>query len=339
MHLSAADIQDMQGIRTVHLLNPEAVWITRALGDAAGLRQLGVHMVIVEPGHRSGEYHGHHFEEECFYILAGTGTAVLGEQIVRVGPGDFIGVPAGGPAHELVNDGSEPLMFLAVGQRLDHDVVDFPRRGQRLYRHHNAADLVPLQALDAGLAHPEGASAFPPPFTAPAPPVVAAGAPVQSSPVTVVLPVRVRLLPIGPDGRLPEPQPTLPAVAGEVCRTAGELYARTGFAFPWTAYLAFDGEDCVGTCAFKAPPRDNSVEIAYFTFPGQEGQGYARSMVEALTGLAFEACPGIRVLAHTAAEENPATAVLTRLGFQLTGRGHDQEGLEVWEWCLQTAST
>src|SRR5688572_6200672 len=103
MHLAAAAIAAMPGERRVHFLNPKAIRGNKSLGDATGLTQLGVHLITVAPGDRSTEFHVHHYEEECIYVLSGRATAVIGEESHAIGPGDFIGCPCNGVAHEMVN--------------------------------------------------------------------------------------------------------------------------------------------------------------------------------------------------------------------------------------------
>jgi len=66
----------------------------------------------------------HHHEEECTFILSGTGEVRIDDDVMPIGPGDFIGYPAGGPAHTMRNTGAEALRCIVVGQRLDHDVGD-----------------------------------------------------------------------------------------------------------------------------------------------------------------------------------------------------------------------
>jgi uncharacterized cupin superfamily protein len=142
MYLSAEKIAAIEGVRRVHFVNPKAVRINRSLGDAAGLKNLGVHMMTVAPGDRSAEYHCHRYEDEAIYVLSGHGTAVIGDESYKIGPGDFLGFPAGGPAHETINDAAEPLVCLVIGQRLAQDVVDYPRAGKRLYRNSGQRDMV-----------------------------------------------------------------------------------------------------------------------------------------------------------------------------------------------------
>jgi uncharacterized cupin superfamily protein len=80
--------------------------------------------------------------------LSGHGTEAIGEKTYKIGPGDFIGLPAGGPAHETINDGVEPLVCLVIGQRLPQDVVDYPRKGKRLYRNSGQRDMVDLTKIE-----------------------------------------------------------------------------------------------------------------------------------------------------------------------------------------------
>lgn len=131
----------MEGKHKVHFLNPNGRRLNKSLGDATGLSGFGFHLIEVPPGAESTEKHVHHFEDECIYILEGRGTIELDDQRIEVGPGDFIGLPAGGPAHVLVA-GDEPLRCLVVGQRLAHDVGDYPRLGKRLYRNGGEWNLV-----------------------------------------------------------------------------------------------------------------------------------------------------------------------------------------------------
>lgn len=104
---------------------------------------------------------------------------------------------------------------------------------------------------------------------------------------------------------------------------------------PWTGYLAFDENRCVGTCAFKAPPQGNCVEIAYFTFPEYEGKGIATRMAQALVKIALEAEPEIKITAQTLPKEGASTRVLKKLGFKFAGECEHPEDGKVWEWELK----
>lgn len=142
MQLSAQAIQDMVGQSRTHFLNQNAVRLNKALGDAVGLKNLGVHMITVQPGHYSTEYHVHLFEEECIYVLSGNARATLGSETIEVGAGDFIGYPINGLAHCLQAIGVEPLICLVIGQRLAQDLADYPNLKKRLYRNNGEWNLV-----------------------------------------------------------------------------------------------------------------------------------------------------------------------------------------------------
>lgn len=149
--MTAAEIDAMEGLAKVHFVNPGAKRINKSLGDETGLTGLGIHIIEVAPGDETTEYHVHHYEDEAVYILSGTGTATIGEEDHAIAPGDFIGYRAGGLAHTIVNTGDEILKILVVGQRLPHDVGDYPRKGQRIYRNAGLPyELVPHDAI----AHP-----------------------------------------------------------------------------------------------------------------------------------------------------------------------------------------
>lgn len=143
--LLTEDIENLRGEKKIHFLNPNGVRLDKSLGDAIGLKHLGVHLVYIEPGRDSTEYHKHHYEEECAYVLSGRGWVVIEGDRYEIGPGDFFGFPANTAAHAVTNDGTETLVCLVVGQRLEQDVADYPNKGKRLYRNSgewNVVDLV-----------------------------------------------------------------------------------------------------------------------------------------------------------------------------------------------------
>ena len=148
MYLSAEKIAAMAGVRRVHSLNPAAIRVNKSLGDAVGLKNLGIHLISIAPGDKSTEFHTHRYEEEAIYVLSGRGTEVIGDQNYKIGPGDFIGFAGGGAAHETINDGTEPLVCLVIGQRLAQDVVDYPRKGKRLFRNSGDRNLVDHSSLE-----------------------------------------------------------------------------------------------------------------------------------------------------------------------------------------------
>jgi uncharacterized cupin superfamily protein len=148
MYLSSAAIAELEGVRRVHQLNPTAIRLDKSIGDEVGLKNIGVHLITIAPGDKSTEFHTHKYEEEAIYVLSGHGREILGDATHEVGPGDFIGFPAGGDAHETVNDGTEPLVCLVIGQRLAQDVVDYPRKSKRLYRNSGQRDMIDIAQVE-----------------------------------------------------------------------------------------------------------------------------------------------------------------------------------------------
>lgn len=148
MLLTAEQIAALTPAHKTHFMNPDAVRLNRSIGDEAGLKNLGVHLISVEPGHYSTEPHSHHYEEECLFIQQGTGEAILGDERLPVGPGDFLAYPTHGPAHALYNNGTEPLVCLVVGQRLTFDITDYPDRRKRFFRHEGNRSLVDFNDIN-----------------------------------------------------------------------------------------------------------------------------------------------------------------------------------------------
>ncbi|MCB0195351.1 MAG: GNAT family N-acetyltransferase [Anaerolineae bacterium] len=126
----------------------------------------------------------------------------------------------------------------------------------------------------------------------------------------------------------------LSAPAKDICSSLAALYQMKGYVFPWIGYFAEENGQTVGTCAFKEPPADNRVEIAYFTFPENEGKGIATRMASSLIAIAKQHEPDITVFAQTLPKENASTAILRKLGFKHLGTVDHPEDGAVWEWEL-----
>jgi len=119
------------------------------------------------------------------------------------------------------------------------------------------------------------------------------------------------------------------AASNDVHRDAVGAEAR------WGGYLAVDAASnaVVGTCAYKgAPDGQATVEIAYFTFPSFEHQGFATAMARELERQVHEPGEVDRIVAHTLPEESPATRVLRRLNYNHAGEIADPEDGPIWRW-------
>jgi uncharacterized cupin superfamily protein len=98
----------------------------RGLGDALGLKTIGINHTVLAPGTESSMRHWHTHEEEFVYVLSGE--VVLrtdgGEQVLT--PGMCAGFPASadgktGDGHQLINRGSVPAVYLEVSNRDPRD--------------------------------------------------------------------------------------------------------------------------------------------------------------------------------------------------------------------------
>ena len=132
--ISSEEIAEMEGLQKTHFLNPRAKRVNKSLGDLAGLTGIGFHIIEVQPGDETTEHHVHHHEDECVYVLSGEATTYIGDAEFAIKAGDFIGYRKGGEAHSMKNTGSEILRCIVVGERLAHDVGDYPKLGKRLFR-------------------------------------------------------------------------------------------------------------------------------------------------------------------------------------------------------------
>ena len=150
----------------------------------------------------------------------------------------------------------------------------------------------------------------------------------------------MQLVPIARTGMTSAPLPGAAEVVKQVIEATVALYERRGYQPPWIGYLAMEGQEVVGGCGFAGPPSTGEVEIAYFTFPGNEGRSIATRMAGKLLELtrAASARAGTRYIAHTLPQEGPSTAILKKLGFQLEGAvQHPEDGL-VWKWIERAPS-
>jgi RimJ/RimL family protein N-acetyltransferase len=141
-----------------------------------------------------------------------------------------------------------------------------------------------------------------------------------------------RLVRCDPEGQPVEAVGDLPLAIAEACRASAELYQRIGYLSPWVSYVALNVDVAVGGGAFVGPPVGDRVEIAYFTLPEHEGQGFATLTAQHLVAIARESQRKVEIFAKTAPEANASTAILTKLGFRMLGTTTDDEIGEAWAW-------
>ena len=90
----------------------------RALGKAAGLQAIGIHLERVPPGCRTSYPHAEEREEEFVFVLEGEIDAWIDGVRYPVKKGDFVGFPAGtGIAHTFVNESETDVTLLVGGEK------------------------------------------------------------------------------------------------------------------------------------------------------------------------------------------------------------------------------
>lgn len=94
----------------------------RGLGDALGLKTIGINHTVLPPGKESSMRHWHTHEEEFIYMLSGEVVLCTdaGEQTLTAGM--CAGFPLGTKdGHHLINRGKEPAVYLEVSNRDPND--------------------------------------------------------------------------------------------------------------------------------------------------------------------------------------------------------------------------
>jgi uncharacterized cupin superfamily protein len=94
----------------------------RKLGDAAGLKQFGVNLLILPPGAWSSQHHWHTESDEFVFVLSGEVTLATdgGEEVLHAG--DAAGFKAGDPnGHCLQNRSNTEVRVLEIGTRVSND--------------------------------------------------------------------------------------------------------------------------------------------------------------------------------------------------------------------------
>lgn len=131
-----------------HPLNPESELHYTALSDRVGMQRAQLHLGRIPPGKESLIYHSHDAQEEFIFILEGSGEAEIGEETFEVGPGDYMGFPTDGTAHNLKNTGDKDMIYLMGGERTDLEVARFPHHGKVMIAQPDHLYLVDEKALE-----------------------------------------------------------------------------------------------------------------------------------------------------------------------------------------------
>jgi uncharacterized cupin superfamily protein len=112
--ISTADVPE-----TTHRYadSDEPMGPARAIGHAAGLMKIGLHVQRLPPGHRSSWPHAESREEEFVYVLEGEVDAWIDGTLHRMKAGDLVAFPSGtGICHAILNNGASEATLLVGGE-------------------------------------------------------------------------------------------------------------------------------------------------------------------------------------------------------------------------------
>lgn len=99
----------------------------RPLGDLFGLTNFGVNLTRLAPNAASALRHAHTKQDEFVYILQGRPTLHTDEGRTLLSPGMCAGFKAGtGNGHHLINETTEEVLYLEVGDRTPGDEGSYP---------------------------------------------------------------------------------------------------------------------------------------------------------------------------------------------------------------------
>jgi uncharacterized cupin superfamily protein len=81
-------------------------------------------------GKTSFPLHRHLATEEAMFVVSGKAKIRTNEGETPVGAGDYVSFPAGGVAHHVINDGTEPFVYVGMSAGVGVDVVEYPDSGK-----------------------------------------------------------------------------------------------------------------------------------------------------------------------------------------------------------------
>jgi uncharacterized cupin superfamily protein len=99
----------------------------KALGDFFNLTNFGINLTRLDPNAMSALRHSHSKQDEFIYILEGHPTLITDEGRISLSPGMCSGFKAGTHnAHQLINETSQLVMYLEIGDRSLGDTAHYP---------------------------------------------------------------------------------------------------------------------------------------------------------------------------------------------------------------------
>ena len=105
----------------------------------------------------------------------------------------------------------------------------------------------------------------------------------------------------------------------------------------WWTWLPIHKKDkiLIGSCGYKGSPEDGMVEIGYEIIESYRENGYGTEIAQVLIKNAFDYPEVSMVQAHTLAEENASTRILTKCGLKWVEEIEDEEDGWIWRWIIE----
>lgn len=122
--MGKTNVDDLEWSRTER---DEAVFRRKQLAEAADGEDIGCSLYELPAERRSWPYHYHTENEEAIFVLSGSGSLRIDDEMVPLREGDYVTLPAGQEgAHRVVNDSEGVLRYLMVSTMNDPEVTVYP---------------------------------------------------------------------------------------------------------------------------------------------------------------------------------------------------------------------
>jgi len=135
VHLSAVPVEDRLSPKGRYQLQRQHISLAlggiKDKGPWAGGHPFDIELTRLPPGKANFPMHSHAAQTEFYIILSGTGV-LHGDnhQQDRLVAGDHL-ICHPGDAHQIENDGTEPLVFYVIADHHPADVGTYTRTGKR----------------------------------------------------------------------------------------------------------------------------------------------------------------------------------------------------------------
>jgi uncharacterized cupin superfamily protein len=128
--VSSADVPEQAG---QYPNSAEVQAYGRAIGRAAGLERIGLHVERLPPGHRTSYPHAEEKEEEFVFVLEGEVDVWIDGHLHPMRAGDLVAFPAGtGICHTMINNSAAEARLLVGGERSkDDNRIYYPLNPER----------------------------------------------------------------------------------------------------------------------------------------------------------------------------------------------------------------